>query len=731
MGMPRLRMQAPVGDADTKGDAGPTRVAGGVAGRFMRMGARMEQTRRELLAVGEVLVEVLEPAGAQLAREMQNHLQRLVCKVAVVGQIKAGKSSFVNALVGRPDFLPTDLNPSTSAITQLHFNQSSPSGDAAVFHFFTQADWRELASGSGLLRELTQRLVPGFEPALLRQNVFALISRAESRLGSDYERLLGRAHAFATIEPGVLRRYVCAGDVVPDGDAGLYSEITELADLYLDGGPFDFPVTLVDTPGTNDPFLIRDEVTRRALDTADAYIVVLSAHQPLSDGDVSLLRILRGLHKERIVVFVNRIDEIEDRQAGLPDLVAFVRDRLALEFPGFEIPIVVGSARFGGEAGHAVSAGPSAREVGTLDGERAGEEEGAEGTGMAAMRAAIDVLLANTHSAYVMRQVARCYAEMAQSCIAAARHEQAGITRAAAPDAASGEQAEEELRRLVNEQQSLLMTRGVLDRVPRNLEAKLYQILWDALRSQRERLAQIVDGHARFERNSLVATMRARRSGRRWTCDVASLRRALEGEFASGFEDCVAKLLEHTARIVDYLNPVFEILIPGTALPTPPSGRDAGVIQMPSPASLGRPLALDLDVSWWARFWQSQPTAGERGAAIEQLIKEEFHPIAESLAGSQMEVLQDYVRSTTHWTAFVCNNIIQALERRHERLTAYLEELRENIETQGRDAIARQQQEALAEVEQRLRVASSAADRLAIATETIEAWFDPTKRSPK
>src|SRR3546814_15588565 len=62
-----------------------------------------------------------------------------------------------------------------------------------------------------------------------------------------------------------------------------------------------FPYTTlfrsIDTPGTNDPFLVRDEITRRALENADIYIVVLTARQALSSADVALLRILRGDRK--------------------------------------------------------------------------------------------------------------------------------------------------------------------------------------------------------------------------------------------------------------------------------------------------------------------------------------------------------------------------------------------------------------------------------------------------
>lgn len=707
----------------------PFSRAGASAGSIAKIGSVLEQTRRELLAIGGELGEILEPAGTQLTSEMQHLLDQQVCTIAVVGQIKAGKSSFINALVGRPDFLPTHLNPSTTAITRLHFNQPSQSGDAAVFHFFNEEQWRELASGTGPLRELTQRMVPGFEPALLRQSVFAVMSRAESRLGADYMQLLGRSHAFAVIEPATLMKYVCVGPLGDPGDVGLYSEVTRSADLYFDDGPFAFPVTLVDTPGTSDPFLVRDEITRRSLDKADAYVVVLSAHQPLSDGDLSLLRILRGLHKERIVVFINRIDELESLQTDLPEVIKYVRERLAIEFPGFEIPIVAGSAHYASDA-QALALAKRTNSDDPSYVRFAGSNARPGQASIAAMNAALDELLARTHSAYVMRQVARCYSEMAQSCKAVARQELAELSRATSSDAITKEQANEELRQLVNEQQSLLMTRSVLDRVPGNLELRLNQILEDELGLQRERLIEVVNSHARYERSSLIATMRARRSGRSWACDVDSLRRELEAKFNAGFSSCEEKLLEYSANIVGYLNPVFEVLIPGAALPNPPA-RGTGAIEVPSLSSLGRPVALDLDVSWWARLWQTQPTAGERGGMIEQLIKEEFHPVVESLVASQKEAFLAYIALTTHWTAAACNNIIQALARRYERLASHLEEVRTSVGKETQEMIARHQQEAIAVAESRLAIATSAASRLATTMTTIDTWFDgPTRRRP-
>jgi hypothetical protein len=238
------------------------------------------------MAWGRQLNGLVHGPAQMLAQDGQQVLADLVCRIAVIGQVKAGKSSFVNALIGRPGLLPADVNPWTTAVTKLHFNcVNAPEGVAAAFKFFEHDEWKNIAEGGGRIRELTERLVPGFTPAALSRHLEGMRRRAESRLGREFPKLLGTTHTFPAFDHDLLERYVCAGPygeaLKPDGGPGQYSDITKTADLYFKSNEFGFPTILIDTPGTNDPFLVRDEITRRSLDGADSHIVVLTAQQPL------------------------------------------------------------------------------------------------------------------------------------------------------------------------------------------------------------------------------------------------------------------------------------------------------------------------------------------------------------------------------------------------------------------------------------------------------------------
>jgi hypothetical protein len=120
-----------------------------------------------------------------LLQEARRQLEERACRIAVIGQIKAGKTTFINTLIGQPGLLPTDINPWTAVVSALHFRDGRKPEHAAVFQLFSVDEWKQIAKGGGRLRELTERLVPGFQPDLLRAQLEVMRSRSERRLGAS------------------------------------------------------------------------------------------------------------------------------------------------------------------------------------------------------------------------------------------------------------------------------------------------------------------------------------------------------------------------------------------------------------------------------------------------------------------------------------------------------------------------------------------------------------------
>ncbi len=277
-----------------------------------------------------------------LVNDLLSGLEGHTCRIAFIGQVKAGKSSLINALIHKPDFLPTDVNPSTAVVTKLILGNRSKGADTALFHFFTEEEWDNLVSsepnGEGRSHVFS---LPGS-----RRKLSELQQRAEAQLGKDFKKLIGKHHLFSAVTPELLQSYVSAND---GGGAkqNTYSDITRMAEVFLNSSQQSYPSVLIDTPGVNDLFFIRDEITFANLTDADVYILVLTAQQPLSRADLSLLRLLRGLQKNKIVAVINRIDTLANPAGEIDDLEVYVRQTLSRECPHTTIPVVSASAHWG------------------------------------------------------------------------------------------------------------------------------------------------------------------------------------------------------------------------------------------------------------------------------------------------------------------------------------------------------------------------------------------------
>lgn len=320
---------------------------------MLNVGAGLADAKERALDAAERLIALADADTAREIASVAGQLDDHSCCVAFVGQMKAGKSSLINVLVEQLDFLPADINPCTAVITRLHFGVPGKPQTGALFTFFSREEWRRFSLG-GRTRELTDRLFPGFDWQVFKSQVKAMEDRAREKHGPSLEGLLGEKHFYEEIRVDSLVRYVGAehpnAESAAEHAEGEFSDITKSADIFLDLGAFSFPTTVIDTPGVNDPFLVRDEITRQNLEAADICVVVVTARQPLSAIDLNLLRTLRGLKKDRFIIFINKIDELTGGEEVLYEIRQRVLSTLKQEFPTAHIRVIFGSAAYARKA---------------------------------------------------------------------------------------------------------------------------------------------------------------------------------------------------------------------------------------------------------------------------------------------------------------------------------------------------------------------------------------------
>ncbi len=656
------------------------------------LGVRLERSGKDLVQCGQALSSLVEPAGQTLIREAISNLGSQAFRVVVVGQIKSGKSSFINALARQPFLLPTDVTPWTTAVTNLHFAEQAPGNYSAAFHFFSESEWRDLAEGGGPIRELTQRLVPGFDAAMLRQHVEALKQRASGRLGAEFKDLLGGIHYFETVDRDLLLHYVCSGEFSSDTEVpalGKYADITKRADLYLDAGPFAFPVTVTDTPGTNDPFLIRDEITRRSLKSADLFIVVLSARQPLSDSDLALMRLMHGLNKDRIVAFVNRIDDFSDVSYDLAEVLIYVEKKLQAEFPGASIPVIAGSAAWANFAlrpdaevfdhilerssfGYLTELGLVQNEDRTPSAmnDPARRQRLCKGlftaSGLPAIYHVIADRIGSSQAARSQLQIARCFREMAQASASSLRYEMENLR----DSRKASERQHEELAELEKQAKVLDEVADNVERSAKNIEHQLLRIIDEEMDALRSALRSAVNFHAASERQVLADTLRHGKMPRAWTHEGVELRRTLADLFVKSFNRAVARVVDFQARVAPELHRLMGLVAPEMPRPAEPD-KNALDIPLPNVAALSRFVALDLDGSWWSGLWKKRSAPDTYGEQIEELIKAEFQSVVDELVQTAESALSSYAATTTKWSFGLCINIVQIVKRRRDQMASH------------------------------------------------------------
>jgi Dynamin family len=687
-----------------------------------QIGDKLATLRSELITCGRELrwTQALMQ-GTSFVDDTLRMLDRLTCRIGVIGQVKAGKSSLINALMCRPGLLPTDVNPWTTAVTRVHFGRAdAPVDVAAEFTFFEPNEWEQLANGGGQLRELTQTLVPGFKVELLHKQVDAMRHRSESRLGPALDSLLGKKHVFAALSAEVLEKYICAS--LPDTAAeekGVYSDVIKTADIYFGRGDFGFPTTIIDTPGTNDPYLVRDEIARRALESAHVHIVVLTPQQALSPADVALLRILRGLSKDRIVVFLNRIDQLGDVARDAAAIVKHVREGLRRELPESDFAVVAGSAFWadmalrGSQADVEQAWSAKAKAYAQHLSQQAGSSAGAGAVGAgdddteqrarslflcSGLPALLDVLARlalDSYTGRVLTRVSRAFRDLASVGENAARH---ALTEA---EGGADTERDEELRAVDAEVKTVLcdlQERGNL--LIKDQCAKIDAALQVATRS-------FSDAECRKLRNAIAEGQSG--SGV-WSCDLTLLRQQLEEALVAAYRAAEQEIgkLETEIRLQ-----LQQALKRYNAQWTNPEagGGEPGSLELPT---LGTPsIVLKLDEPWWKRWWKPGQASERHAAALTRLIENEFSAIAGTLVQTARTQLDARQSSALQEANLVYAGLIDLLKEQHR---ARLEQASASTSGEDLQREAAEQQRIrearIAELKKRASDMSLLADRL-------------------
>ena len=235
--------------------------------------------------------------------------------IGVGGQMKAGKSTFLNSFIFGDTILPAATSPMTASLSYITYGPEKK----LVAEFYTPDEWAELRNTAQLPIEEGQESTAQGSKIKAAQELVAKagkISQINSFLGKTKE------DSFSN-----LIDYV--------GADGKYIAITKAVTLYY---PLEYlkGVEIVDTPGFNDPIVSREERTRQFLKQADVSLLLLYAGRAFdaSDRDI-LFKDVRNCGIGKILVGVNKYD-INVAQGETPKEIAQATEQ-ALRQAAYEL----------------------------------------------------------------------------------------------------------------------------------------------------------------------------------------------------------------------------------------------------------------------------------------------------------------------------------------------------------------------------------------------------------
>lgn len=591
-----------------------------------------------------------DPRTAARAAALKSRLNGFAAKVIMVGQVKAGKTALTNVMAGQPGLLPSDVNPWTSVVTNIMMNGKTSTGQEgeevkARFTFFNRNEWDNLMVGGGRLGELAERAGASEEAMEVQRQIELMRQKTETRLGRHFGLLLGQSHDYGYVDTELMERYVSLGDEDDMEDVssktGRFADITKSADLFLDVPEYEMPLHLCDTPGVNDTFMMREQITMRSLRGAELCVVVLSAHQALSTVDLALMRIIATMEKRQIILFVNRVDELRDPSSQIPEIRNGIVATLKANKVETDIPIIFGSAKWAETALvddpdvlHSDSADTLAEYLPTL-GHVDGEDEAQQiwrAAGMDELLTAISERIRDGSAQTMLDKVSRGMRNL--------------VNEAKAVATADRKRAAEDQTVDLDGQDLVESVQKVADHFDAEMKTLCEGLHKDLL----ARLEKAQDGFVRRATDSLISHFERQGEQGKWQYDPAGLRVLQRSAYLGFSRNVTQKVGAMYLAVAQNIEAVYRSALGDDLKDFRLEAPQAPAV--PPPVGLGKTIALDLQGNWWRRWWQRRRGFESSATEYAQLIRAETQSILNELDSSQVQpVLEECLKTYANFIA--------------------------------------------------------------------------------
>lgn len=284
-----------------------------------------------LSGVKSYVAENKELVNSERIREIdkiQNDFSRAVTdaetenrklRIGIIGSVKAGKSSFLNAMFfDGKDILPKACTPMTAALTRISYAEQP----SAKIHFYKRTDWNDISNRAAeydkRLDEAYQKYCSDIEAKNKKSFLDVLTAdmkdlpkiqpQPKNAFKKTFDKdvdetLLGSKELIemAGKNPAIISRLETVDEIKGDnimqliseinqyvGASGKYTPIVNYVELFIDSEDID-GLEIIDTPGLNDPVVSRGIVTKEFLAQCDVAILLSPCMSFMPESDIALM----------------------------------------------------------------------------------------------------------------------------------------------------------------------------------------------------------------------------------------------------------------------------------------------------------------------------------------------------------------------------------------------------------------------------------------------------------
>lgn len=211
--------------------------------------------------------------------------------ISVCGQIKAGKSSFLNYFIFKGErILPEASTPETAKLAKIQHGEK----DKAVVYFYTKDEWEDLK------KEKIEDSQETFFEKFMQDDINNC-----AKQGIHPDSWLDR-----TMEVSDLSNL---SDFTSKN--GKYQPYVSYIDVFINNESFK-DIVFVDTPGINDPNPVRTRITTEWVNHSTAVIYLMYSQQALGAPDIEFIdKYLSHIPSNRILFCLTKADLLQSNES--------------------------------------------------------------------------------------------------------------------------------------------------------------------------------------------------------------------------------------------------------------------------------------------------------------------------------------------------------------------------------------------------------------------------------